>query len=80
MSYKDINLIVLDVFEAVLKRTFEEGENITRQDTPEWDSLKHMEVIFALEDELGIEFSEDELVRLDSLAKIVESVMQKNAT
>ena len=44
----------------------------SRLNTPQWDSLKNIEIIFAVEDELGLEFSEEELASLDSVAKIVD--------
>ncbi len=46
----------------------------TRADHPVWDSLKHVEIIFMLEDEFGVQFREVEFAALDSVAAIVERV------
>jgi len=37
-----------------------------RGSTPAWDSLKHMEIIFALEDRYDVRFDEHEFAALDS--------------
>ena len=39
---------------------------------PRWDSLRHMQLIFALEDAYGVRFSDAEIPRLTSVAAIVE--------
>lgn len=80
MDRTQVEQAVLAVLRIVLKQPFDGGADITRQNTPIWDSLKHIEIMFALEDELGVVFSEDELVGLDGMQKIVEAVQQKNAT
>ena len=79
MDRNQIERTVLTVLTAVLKKPFKPGADITRQNTPSWDSLKHIEVMFALEDELGIEFAEAELSELDSVTKIVDAVLAKHA-
>lgn len=52
----------------------------TRDNTPAWDSLRHIEVVFSLEDELGLEFTESEQVQLLSVRQIVDVVMNRYAT
>ncbi len=79
MDRIQIEQTVLAVLTAILKRPFSDSTDITRQSTANWDSLKHIEIMFALEDELGAEFSEEELVSLDSVAKIVDAVSAKHA-
>ena len=74
-----IEQTVLAVLTTILKRPFRDRADITRQNTASWDSLKHIEIMFALEDELGAEFSEEELVVLDSVTKIVDAVLAKHA-
>ena len=55
-----------------------EGE-VTRQDVAQWDSLKHMELVFALEDRYGVRFDEDEFANLTSPKAIVSAVARKLA-
>lgn len=52
----------------------------TRENTAGWDSLRHIEVVFSLEDELGLEFSEQELAKLVGVQSIVDVVMSRHAT
>jgi acyl carrier protein len=75
-----IERVVRAVLATLLKRQFEAGADITRTNTAGWDSLKHMEIMFALEDEFNTEFTEDELAKLDSFTKIVDAVQAKRAT
>lgn len=79
MEKQQIEQVALTVIGTVLKREFGVGQDVTRQNTPGWDSLKHIEIMFAMEDELGMEFSEEELAHLDSVAKIVAAVQAKHA-
>jgi len=79
MDRNQIEQTVLAVLTAVLKHPFDGNGDVTRENTASWDSLKHIEVMFALEDELGAEFSEEELVMLDSVTKIVDAVLAKHA-
>lgn len=55
-----------------------EPAEITRESSPEtierWDSLKHMQLIMALEDEIGIQFPDDaipELLTFGAIEKLV---------
>ena len=79
MDRIQIEQTVLAVLTTILKRPFSDSTDITRQSTANWDSLKHIEIMFALEEELGTEFSEEELVSLDSVSKIVDAVSAKHA-
>lgn len=48
----------------------------TRRETlPAWDSLKHIELVFALEDELGIRFDEEQLAALDGVQELVDAAV-----
>jgi len=69
---------VLKILSAMLK--CEVDLNSSRRNTPQWDSLKHIEVVFALEEDLGLEFTEDEMAKMDNVTKIVEVVLRHNAS
>jgi acyl carrier protein len=77
MDRQQIEHLVLAVLAAVLKCEADVGTS--RQNTPQWDSLKHIEIIFAVEDELDIEFSEKEMADLDSVAKIIDLALTSHA-
>jgi acyl carrier protein len=54
------------------------GRPVTRETSranePAWDSLKHMEIIFAVESKWSVIFSEDEMVAVSSLADLQRKV------
>lgn len=37
-----------------------------------WDSLKHMNLVLALEEELGVQFSDTQIVEMNSIGLILE--------
>ncbi|WP_339862175.1 MULTISPECIES: acyl carrier protein [Alphaproteobacteria] len=51
-----------------------------RENTPEWDSLKHIDLIFALEDEFNVEFESEIIAQLNSIASIASEIAKKNAS
>lgn len=46
----------------------------TKKNTPNWDSLKQVEIIFCLEEKFNIQLSEEEMLNLDSVKKIIQLV------
>ncbi len=57
----------------------QDGENPSRQTMLNWDSLKHVEILFSLEDHFEIRFDGEELASLDSVDKLVRAVEQRRA-
>lgn len=47
------------------------------ENTPNWDSLRQMNIIIALEEEYEIEFSDDEIFELSSFKNIVKILNSK---
>jgi acyl carrier protein len=50
---------------------------IVRAAVPQWDSLKHINLIFALEDEFELEFDEQDIERMISYDEIVALVWNR---
>jgi acyl carrier protein len=44
------------------------------EDVPTWDSLGHMSLVGALEDEFGIRFEVDEIMEMVSVGRIIEII------
>jgi acyl carrier protein len=62
--------------EAILTPVFGDiGRSLREDDRPEtiagWDSVRHIEVVVALEDAFGIELSTSEILRLKSVREIL---------
>ncbi len=50
------------------------ADNATQMDLSEWDSVRHMNVILALENDFGVEFEDAELPTLTSLPLMVAAI------
>jgi acyl carrier protein len=50
------------------------GDNASQVDLSQWDSVRHMNVVLALENEFEIEFTDAELPTLNSLPKMVAAI------
>lgn len=55
----------------MLRRPIGDSENPSRATEPAWDSLKHLEIAFLLEDEFDIRLSHQEIGNLQDLEQIV---------
>lgn len=68
------------VLSSMLKLPRESLSRATeRESVDEWDSLKHMHLMLALEEEFEIEFSDDELADLRSAGALLDSIAAKLA-
>ena len=66
---------VIDIVSNILnikksKITENSGINTIEQ----WDSLKHMQIISAIEEEYKVEFSEEELIKSNNVKKLINSI------
>ena len=70
MTLQEVYTAVAPVAERVLQiPRFDDTVNMTS--TPSWDSLKHVQLLSALEKKFGIEISADEAFKLTSAEKLV---------
>ncbi|MGY1805635.1 acyl carrier protein [Blastococcus sp. SYSU D00922] len=74
MTRDEVETRVHDVLALVLKLPAPSREPLNRADVPEWDSLSHVEIIYAVEEDTGVMFAEHELASLDSSTAIVAAV------
>lgn len=72
MDRQEVESAVVKIVGAILKQPV--GPEASRAQLVAWDSLKHIEIMFALEDEFGVVFSEEQLSSLGSVAAIVARV------
>ena len=70
----DILKIASTVFE-VSKETLSLSDTV--DDIESWDSLKHLNLILAIEDEFNISFTEEESVEIESLELMKELIREK---
>ena len=75
MTPAEVELAVKGALETVLRRSVRTDENVLRAETSEWDSLHHVEIVFAVESTLGIQFEADELPELDSSQALIQRAL-----
>ena len=56
------------------------ADNASQMDLSEWDSVRHMNVVLALENDFGIEFEDAELPTLTSLPLMVAAIEKHLST
>ena len=52
-------------------------DETTANDVDEWDSLNHISIISAIEDEFGISFNMTEVVNFQNVGDMVDKIMEK---
>ena len=69
---------VLRTLSQVMDVPMERLNEDSSPDTVEnWDSLKHMNLILALEEKFAVAFSDDEVIEMLSIRRIVEILEKK---
>ena len=69
---------VIKIVSQIMNVPIEKLDEDSSPDTvTNWDSLKHMNLILALEEKFAIAFSDDEVVEMLSIKRIVEVLIKK---
>ncbi len=55
------------------------ADNATQMDLSQWDSVRHMNVVLAVENEFDIEFDDAELATVTSLPLLVAAIERHTA-
>jgi acyl carrier protein len=70
-----------DIFRDVLNDpALELTEGTTAAELPGWDSLAHINVLFAIEETFGVRFRTEEFARLESIGDLKRTLAAKGAT
>jgi len=51
--------------------------NSTSDNTANWDSLNQINIVTSIEEEFSIEFEGDEILELNSIAKLLKRIQEK---
>jgi acyl carrier protein len=76
MNENGIREAVCEVIGAVLGLGQPVDPGFSREGHAAWDSLKHFEIIFALEDRFNLRFTEAEMEELVSVTKIARRIAE----
>ncbi len=70
---------IKQIMAAVIKV---DESKITEDSSPDnlegWDSLKHMNLVVALEEEFGVEFDEDDIMNMMNF-RLIEAILREKA-
>jgi acyl carrier protein len=75
----EVRQTLTNIFSKILKQKIKVEENIFRAECSNWDSLRHVEIVFVVEDAFGIIFLPEDLEKLlsiDDFEKIVSSKLK----
>ncbi len=67
---------VASIVSSVIHTPVDPLAHASRQSLDEWDSLSHVEILFTVEEDQGVEFSEDVMDHLDSVDAITAEVVR----
>lgn len=62
---------VCEIIGTVLHESGPVPGSLHRRHAPKWDSLKHVEIVFGLEDHFQVRFSEEDLEAMEDVGGIV---------
>lgn len=71
-----LNERVAEIFREVVSEDLSIHDDLSAGSVEGWDSLSHVTLIYAIEDEFGIEFTQDEMVdmaNIGDLKRLIES-------
>ena len=75
MNSNEIKTKVIDVIFNVFNIDKSKiNQKMDLDNTDDWDSLKHMNLIIALEEEFNINFQDSEIIQINSFNKIIEVI------
>ena len=78
MDTQQINRTLTDIFRRVFKDpALEISETMTAQDVANWDSLNHLVLISAIEEQFKIKFKLKELLNIDNVGDLMRLIGAK---
>ena len=71
-----IELRLLKVFNRIFSTTFQKCV-VKRSDLPEWDSMKHAQLIIEIQKEFKISLEVGDVIDVENLIEILEAISKK---
>ncbi len=72
--FEKLNEVFRDVFDD---ESITVGEDTTAKDVEGWDSLRHITLLAAIEDEFDIEFSMGQTVSMKNVGEMVDFIQEE---
>jgi len=73
MNRIEIEAKLVEIAGKVLKTSIDATSDAGN--TPNWDSLRHVEIVFAAEEALDVEFPEDALTKLKGIQALADAAV-----
>lgn len=78
MTREKLFVKVQDIFRDIFdNESLEISDSTNSSDIEDWDSLNHINLVVAIEKEIGIKFSFEELAKLKNVGAMVDLMLQK---
>lgn len=72
--YERLNKVFQDVFDD---DSITVNENTTSSDIEDWDSLEHINLVVAVEQEFGIKFNMNEVTTMKNVGEMVDIILSR---
>lgn len=72
--YETLNEVFRDVFDD---ESIEVNDNTTSDDIDDWDSLEHINLIAAIEQEFGVKFNMGQVVTMKNVGEMVDIILSQ---
>lgn len=73
-AYETLNEVFRDVFDD---ESIEVSDSTTSDDIEDWDSLEHINLIAAVEQEFGIKFNMGQVVTMKNVGEMVDIILSQ---
>ncbi len=72
--YERLNNVFRDIFDD---ESITVNENTTSNDIEDWDSLEHINLVVAVENEFGIKFNMNEVTTMKNVGEMVDIILSR---
>ncbi len=79
MERAEVYSRLADVFRDVFDREVALADETTAADVPGWDSLNHITLIGAVEDEFDVKFPMKDVVGMKNVGELVDKIIELSA-
>ncbi len=67
---------VAKIFSVLFQKEINSNDSIAKGEDALWDSMKHIEIIMAVEEELDVSFAPQDIPKLTSMKLIVDKIKE----
>lgn len=77
MSPDEVHTELQEIFRDVVDEDADLTDALTANDVEKWDSLAHVNLIFAIEEQFGIEFTQAEMADMANIGELKGHIIRK---